>query len=293
MIRSLIIGSILNTMLLIIFIIFYFYSNYFLINKHYFKVDFGEEYKELNTLVYEETDFIIDYYFNLIKYNDPYIFVMDLKKEILQVIDPVIYKSLAKEYYFWSKSFGELNRDKVHSEFLTKRNHEFQTIKKEIYLSIESMERESAEDNANLIIDEINQVYNKSIFQNSYNRIKERLNIKNDYIKEKIEFLNKNTQEIFEREIINGKNYFFVANKSEILEQEYKKIETLKFKIQKIDNIYNQFKNFFNDENYIFLNNNFEYTKSFKEFPLSIFFVFITIQIIMICYIFSFKYYLK
>ena len=40
-------------------------------------------------------------------------------------------------------------------------------------------------------------------------------------------------------------------------------------------------------------NDNFDYTDSFNEFPLSLIFIFIAIQIIIFCYSFYLRYYLK
>ena len=54
----------------------------------------------MNNLVQNESDFIIDYYYNLFRYNDPSRFAIDLNSEILQ-IDPIVYKDLANE------DFGE------------------------------------------------------------------------------------------------------------------------------------------------------------------------------------------
>ncbi|MDC3177040.1 hypothetical protein OA960_00780 [Pelagibacteraceae bacterium] len=293
MIRTLIIGSVLNIILLFIFLIIYFYSNFFLLNKHYFKIEFDKKYIELNNLVQNESDFIIDYYYNLFRYNDPSRFAIDLNSEILQIVDPIVYKDLANEDFFWRKVFGELELDKKNVPFKTNRNHDFDVINNELYLSIQSEEKKLAEYNAKLILDEINKVYKNSIYQNSYNKIIEKINIQIQDANLRIEFLNKNNQIVYEQQIIGGKNYLIASNKNEKLEEEFKILESLKLKLIKINNAYYSFGSNLNEENNNFLVKNFDYTYSFNEFPLSLIFIFIAIQIIIFCYSFYLRYYLK
>ena len=123
----------------------------------------------MNNLVQNESDFIIDYYYNLFRYNDPSRFAIDLNSEILQIMIYIVYKDLANED-FWRKVFGELELDKKNVPFKTNRNHDFDVINNELYLSIQSEEK-LAEYNAKLILDEINKVYKNSIYQNSFNKI--------------------------------------------------------------------------------------------------------------------------
>ena len=60
------------------------------------------------------------------------------------------------------KSIWRIKLDK-NVPFKTNRNHDFDVINNELYLSIQSEEKKKAEYNAKLILDEINKVYKNSI----------------------------------------------------------------------------------------------------------------------------------
>ena len=72
MIKGFFIGITVNILFFIIFILIYFNTNFFVMNNHYYKLKYQEDYQAYNNLFEDEFGIIMDFYFklNLVKHRN-------------------------------------------------------------------------------------------------------------------------------------------------------------------------------------------------------------------------------
>ena len=132
MIKKIYIGTSLNIFIGIIFFLIYFYSNYFVMNDHFYKIKYHEDYKVYNKKFKDEFNTIIDFYFKLIQESDLDVVLIDFNNELLFIVDPIINNNYERAEYLAFKN------DVRKIEFKTKRAHKFIHLNNQLYITIQS-----------------------------------------------------------------------------------------------------------------------------------------------------------